>query len=249
MGYSTDFEGRFSLNRKLDEETHDFLMRFSQTRRMARNVDPKYGVEGEFYAESTNNYGQDKEDNIISYNTPPRTQPNLWCNWQPSEDGMFIEWTGNEKSGYMAEWIQYIITNFLAPKDYILNGTSDAQGEEDDDTWRIKIVDNQVEVIDLTVEPIAIDPQFTGGIDWARGHDEADAKEKVPVRKMSNGIDSTLENWINMTSLFFGEDSPATKFLQEKVAKSPNGLQEEVIEDERQLIMTLHMMNIKGSQE
>lgn len=248
MGYSTDFEGRFSLNRKLDEETHDFLMRFSQTRRMARNVDPKYGIEGEFYAESTNNYGQDKEDNIIDYNFPPRTQPNLWCNWQPSEDGMFIEWTENEKSGYMGEWIQYIITNFLAPKDYVLNGISNAQGEEDDDVWHIVITDNKVEILDGHAELPQENTMFMG-VDWAAGHDEADAKEKVPVRKMSIGIDSTLENWINMTSLFFGEDSPATKFLQEKVAKSPNGLQEEVVADERQLIMTLHMMNIKGSQE
>ena len=32
MGYTTDFRGQFGLNKKLDEETYDFLVKFSKTR-------------------------------------------------------------------------------------------------------------------------------------------------------------------------------------------------------------------------
>ena len=32
MGYSTEFRGQFGLNKKLDEETYDFLVKFSETR-------------------------------------------------------------------------------------------------------------------------------------------------------------------------------------------------------------------------
>ena len=32
MGYTTDFRGQFGLDKKLDEETYDFLVKFSETR-------------------------------------------------------------------------------------------------------------------------------------------------------------------------------------------------------------------------
>jgi hypothetical protein len=62
------------------------------------------------------------------------------------------------------------------------------------------------------------------------------------MTKLSTGQDSTLENWIALSSLFFGKDSKPTKFLQEKANKSVNGVKEEVIADERQLLLVL--MNI-----
>ena len=49
MGYTTDFFGKFILNKKATRELQKLLDGLNQTRRMARNVDPKYGVEGEFY--------------------------------------------------------------------------------------------------------------------------------------------------------------------------------------------------------
>lgn len=62
------------------------------------------------------------------------------------------------------------------------------------------------------------------------------------MRKLSTGQDSTLENWIGLSTIVFGEDSEAVTFLQKKAAESPNGLQEEVIADERQLITVLATM-------
>lgn len=59
------------------------------------------------------------------------------------------------------------------------------------------------------------------------------------MKKLSTGMDSTLENWIALSAAFFGENSPATNFLHEKAKDSPNGYKEEVIADEGQLLMVL----------
>lgn len=144
MGYTTDFSGEFKLNKPLDPETHEFLKKFSETRRMARKVDEKYGVEGEFYVESTNNFGQDHEPNIIHYNRPPSTQPSLWCQWTPNEEGTAIQWDDGEKFYEYVPWLKYINTNFLEPKGYKLNGSVEWQGEDADDFGVIKIENNKI---------------------------------------------------------------------------------------------------------
>jgi hypothetical protein len=59
------------------------------------------------------------------------------------------------------------------------------------------------------------------------------------MKKLSTGQDSTLENWIALSTAAFGTESKATEFLKERSEASPNGLQEEVIADERQLIGVL----------
>ena len=38
MGYSTDFYGEFTLNKKLDEKLHAYLKKFSESRRMKRDI-------------------------------------------------------------------------------------------------------------------------------------------------------------------------------------------------------------------
>lgn len=60
--------------------------------------------------------------------------------------------------------------------------------------------------------------------------------------KMSTGQDSTLGNWLTMTNAFFGKDSKQAKFIQDKIAESPNGENEEVIADEGQFLMVLGSM-------
>ena len=126
MGYTTEFEGRFILNKPLDEETYTYLINFADSRRMKRDVDPKYGIEGEFYT-------ADESTGVIDYNTPPSTQPGLWCQWIPSEDHKGIEWDGNEKFYNYREWLDYIIKNFLEPKGYKLSGTVKYQSERSND--------------------------------------------------------------------------------------------------------------------
>lgn len=144
MGYTTDFTGKFKFNKKLDKDTYDLLVYLSTTRRMARNVDSKYGIEGEFYIGSTDDYGQGHDDNIIDHNRPPKSQPSLWLQWTPSSSGKFLEWDGNEKFYNYVEWLEYLLEKILVPRGYILNGSVKFQGEDYEDCGTIDIENNVV---------------------------------------------------------------------------------------------------------
>ena len=63
------------------------------------------------------------------------------------------------------------------------------------------------------------------------------------MNKLSAGQDSTLGNYRALASVVFGNDSAATKFLDARIAESPNGRNEEVIADEGQMIQLLFQMN------
>jgi hypothetical protein len=144
MGYTTEFNGRFKVNKTLDRSTQTFLKKFAETRRMKRNLGPEFGIEGEFFVDAKGSFGQDKSLDVTDYNNPPRTQPGLWCQWIPSEDGKFIQWDGNEKFYEYVAWLEYLIKNFLAPKGYVLNGTVEWQGEDSEDVGRIGVKKNVV---------------------------------------------------------------------------------------------------------
>lgn len=144
MGYTTDFNGRFKLNRKLKKADQTFLAKLSETRRMKRNVGPEFGVEGEFYVDGKGFAGQDEDSTILNYNEPPETQPGLWCQWIPSKDGKFIEWDGGEKFYDYVKWLKYLIEKILAPRGYILNGEVEWQGEDNRDVGKIVVTNNVV---------------------------------------------------------------------------------------------------------
>jgi hypothetical protein len=158
MGYTTDFSGRFELDRPLNEDLAQYLETFSYTRHMCRDVDilkqefggqfgfeGKYGQEGEFFAFRDGNFGQNEDVSVLNYNQPPTTQPGLWCQWTPSEDRLAIEWDGGEKFYHYTEWLVYIIENFLAPKGYVLNGEITWQGEDISDHGLLIVKDNVVQ--------------------------------------------------------------------------------------------------------
>lgn len=144
MGYTTEFRGKFNLNKKLDEQTHKFLTKLASTRRMRRDLPAEYGAEGEFYVDGGGFHGQDREENILDYNRPPYTQPSLWCQWTPTIDGMAIEWDGGEKFYEYVPWIRYIIEKVLAPRGYVLTGDVEWRGEDWDDMGVISISNNKV---------------------------------------------------------------------------------------------------------
>jgi hypothetical protein len=147
MGYTTDFFGKFTLDRVADSETQRLLRGLSSTRRMKRKVDEKkYGIEGEFYFKGKGFAGQDHEDNIIDYNFPPRTQPSLWCQWQLQEDNKTICWDEGEKFYNYIEWIGYIIEKILKKRAYVLNGEVEWHGEEYNDLGKIIVKNNEVTV-------------------------------------------------------------------------------------------------------
>lgn len=151
MGYTTDFSGTLKLNKQLTLDDKTFLEKLASTRRMARNVDPKYGVEGEFYVESTDDFGQGRDDNIIDYNVPPKTQPSLWLQWVPTEDGWGLEWDGGEKFYNYVEWLQYLIDKVLGPKGYILNGEIEWGGEDREDMGKIYVKNNIIKVYEARI--------------------------------------------------------------------------------------------------
>lgn len=146
MGYTTDFSGSFQLDKPLQPKIKAFLTKLGETRRMKRNVDKAFGIEGEFFVFGTGDYGQGQDDNIVDYNQEPKTQPSLWCQWVPNEDGTCIEWDGNEKFYGYNDWIFYIINKILKPNGYVLNGIVKWQGEEVGDIGKIVVVDNVITI-------------------------------------------------------------------------------------------------------
>ena len=144
MGYTTDFEGRIKIEPPLNEQEIGFLSKFADTRRMNREKGP-------YYVDGSGMCG----DDIIDYTNPPPGQPGLWCQWEASDDGKFIEWDGGEKFCRADQWMKYIIDHFLRPnpiaaskldflQEHTCNGTIKAQGEEANDAWLLLVVDNEV---------------------------------------------------------------------------------------------------------
>jgi len=144
MGYTTTFEGQFTFNKPLDEETFAFLTKFSQTRRMKRNLGLEYGVEGEFFVDGLGYMGQDETPDVIDENEPPATQPGLWCQWRPTEDRQHLKWSRMEKFYDYIEWLEYIISKITAPRGYILDGKVTWQGEDEQDKGFLIVINNEV---------------------------------------------------------------------------------------------------------
>jgi len=154
MGYTTDFTGRFDLDRELDSKTFNFLTKLAETRRMRRSLSElpetgfekygfdNWGTEGEFFVDAEGFAGQDRDSSVLDYNSPPTTQPGLWCQWLPTNDRKSIEWNGGEKFYHYKAWLEYIICNVLEPRGYILNGTVDWHGEDPSDSGQLKVKDN-----------------------------------------------------------------------------------------------------------
>ena len=129
MGYTTDFEGHFEVTPPLEIKHADYLARFSGTRRMRTDG-----------------------------------QPSLWCQWVPISDSFephrmmdgpdqeadapayypYFGWDGGEKFYNYVEWLEYIVSRFLKPWGYALNGEVTWQGEERADIGKIVVENNQI---------------------------------------------------------------------------------------------------------
>lgn len=60
---------------------------------------------------------------------------------------------------------------------------------------------------------------------------------EIPM--LSTGDESNLKNWRILSAAVFGESSPATAFVDKKIAESPRGEEEIVLADERQFLYVL----------
>lgn len=168
MGYTTEFIGKFELNKELEPELREYINRFSYVRHMKRDnekikeIFPEWkklcykgelGIEGEYFVMNSECFGQENTKDILDYNQQPRTQPGLWCQWIiPEDDYATIVWDGGEKFYSYVEWLEYLIENFLKPNGYIVNGTVYFDGEAPQDAGSIIVKDN---VIDVIYGPIA----------------------------------------------------------------------------------------------
>jgi hypothetical protein len=57
--------------------------------------------------------------------------------------------------------------------------------------------------------------------------------------KLSTGQDSTLGSYHKLATLVFGADSNQVRFIESRIASNPNGANEEVVADERQMLYLL----------
>ena len=152
MGYTTEFDGAVFIDPPLSEKEVLYINKFAETRRMNRKNGP-------YYVGGTGMAGQDHEADVIDYNSPPKGQPGLWCQWVASDEGDRIEWDGGEKFYDATKWMQYIIDHFIGENplaklnqpehfDFLqghkVNGEIFASGEEDDDLWKIVVTDGIV---------------------------------------------------------------------------------------------------------
>jgi hypothetical protein len=199
MGYTTDFSGKFDLNKELSPKMKQYLTLFNETRRMKRNTDEVFGVQGEFYVFGGGSFGQDHEPNIIDFNKPPTTQPSLWNQWTPTQDGMGIEWDGGEKFNSYTEWLVYLIHKILAPNGYILNGVVQWQGEENGDVGEIIVENNRVFTQEWKGEKTEMTPQnatnmnkFTEQYGDCFGHVEQKNFMRTDVVLILEGTDTEL---------------------------------------------------------
>ena len=170
MGYTTDFVGKIQIDKPLTELQEAYINAFSETRRMRRDVslikdNPKHlhnqlglglGVDGEYFVDGGGYAGQDHEDSIIDYNSPPKNQAGLWCKWEVV-DRQYIQWSGMEKFYYYVEWMEYIINNFLEPWGYTCNGDIQWQGEDTGDIGKIVVKDNIVSTQHVTFKDDGIE--------------------------------------------------------------------------------------------
>ena len=169
MGYTTDFNGQFNLNKQLSPKMQQYLKLLNETRRMKRSTDEAFGVQGEFFVFGGGDFGQDHEPNIIDFNQQPSTQPSLWNQWTPTEDGMGIEWDGGEKFYSYTEWLVYLIHKVLAPNGYVLNGVVQWSGEETGDVGEIIVENNRVYTQEWKGEKIEMTPQNASNLGYVNG--------------------------------------------------------------------------------
>ncbi len=157
MGYSTDFEGAFTLNKPLTVAQANYLRAFAETRRMKRDADKTklrpdpvreaaglpVGADGEYFVGETGYAGQDAGPDVTDSNSAPRRELSLWNHWVPTHDATGLQWDGGEKFYSYVEWLNYIIEHFLKRWGLEISGHVEYQGESRDDFGFVVIKDGR----------------------------------------------------------------------------------------------------------
>lgn len=160
MGYTTWFFGEFKFREQVTQEFMDYIDAFSCTRHMLRDPEKikeaypdwekrcfhgNLGKDAEYFLDPI---PFEKDLGVINYNTVPDTQPGLWCQWFTNSygDECVLEWNGSEKFYNYIEWLRYLIDNFIKPEGYHLDGEVEWIGEDESDTGKIVVENNEITV-------------------------------------------------------------------------------------------------------
>lgn len=117
MGYTTDFQGSFTLNRPLTKEQYLEISQF---------------IDG-YYDEN--------------FKDKYKMSPGTHCHWEILEDRRTIEWDQGEKFYCYVEWLEFLIKTYFEPWGYKVNGEVTWRGEEFEDIGTIKIKKNVVKAM------------------------------------------------------------------------------------------------------
>jgi hypothetical protein len=161
MGYTTSFEGRFDLDKPLKPEYIAYLNAFSKQRHMPWRVsfiagirDPireaaglPLGEHGEYFVRNYMELGLYDIEVAFDADKPTDGTPSLYCKWVPSDDGLHIQWNGQEKFYGYWEWLIFLTRYLLKPWGYVLNGKVTYEGEvANEDYGSIEVIDNVVDI-------------------------------------------------------------------------------------------------------
>lgn len=116
MGYTTEFQGEFKLNRGL---THQEWL---DMRKLAEYNRAEY----------------------VIYTDTPETIPDSYNQWEPNESGTAIVWNGGEKFYDYVHWLRWIVKHYLRPHGLVIDGEVEWSGEEFDDRGVIVAIDNKI---------------------------------------------------------------------------------------------------------
>lgn len=151
MGYTTQFKGEFSISPELSLDHYNYLVAFSDTRRMKKDVlklgmlsDPLREAVGLPVGEEGCYSVIESSVSIKDHNNPPKGQPGLYCNWVPKENLKKLIHNGSDNFYYFFEWLEYLIKHFFEPWGYVLNGNVLWRGANFDDMGEIIVRDNLV---------------------------------------------------------------------------------------------------------
>jgi hypothetical protein len=174
MGYETNFTGTWDVTPPLSSRHRAYLDAFYASRRQTYHAavlegiaDPlrvaaglPIGEDGCYFVNEKGvsipwtSAGLDLEPPsevasrkaVKDTNRPPAGQPSLWCGWLPSDGGEEIYGQDGKFYDYI-DWAKYIVTHFLEPWGYKLNGTVEWRGQEDEDRGQLTFTDNALTVV------------------------------------------------------------------------------------------------------
>ncbi|HWS36038.1 MAG TPA: hypothetical protein VN408_25295, partial [Actinoplanes sp.] len=155
----------------------EFLDRFAETRHVYRESGP-YAVYG-------------SQSDVHAGAEPPPEQPGYRCHWVPTASGDALIFDEEEKFYHAEIWLAYLIDTFLKPGavivreraepvagrfhppafehftcDHVLTGVIDADGDDEDDFWRIEVRANEVNVVRLVEWPVHADIDPGSPSEW-----------------------------------------------------------------------------------